>query len=217
MSICCIRCLFSLLHDWRDKWNIIIKMFCTTRGLALRRQVVTLLNFSILVSCRHFCRCSRGFFCSPARGASPLLPAGRPVSARFPWSLRVSSACLRAGRCCTNASSSRCISSSMRALHSSECGFVTLCAPPARATQASHPGVGPYRATSCFKLYLRLCCGVQTIASGASITTAGTGAGFRLFSNEHPWKSSELSNEFVVPLLVCGFPLNSRASQQSTF
>ena len=54
----------------------------------------------------------------------------------------------------------------MGALHSSECGFVTLCAPPARATQASHPGVGPYSATSC---------SVLTIASGAGNTTAGTG------------------------------------------
>ena len=37
---------------------------------------------------------------------------------------------------------------------------------------------------------------------------------FKLFSNEHPRKSSTLSNEFVVPLLVCGFPLNSRAFQE---
>ena len=65
----------------------------------------------------------------------------------------------------------------MRALRSYECGFVTLCAPPARATQASHPGVGPYRPTSCFRMYLRFCCGVLTSASGAGVTTAGTGGG----------------------------------------
>ena len=65
----------------------------------------------------------------------------------------------------------------MRALHSSECGFVNLCAPAARVVQASHSGVGPYRATSCFRMYLRLYCGVLTIASGIGITIAGTGGG----------------------------------------
>ena len=40
---------------------------------------------------------------------------------------------------------------------------------------------------------------------------------FRLFPNEHPRNSSAKSNEIVVPLPFCGFPLNSRASQQSTF
>ena len=39
----------------------------------------------------------------------------------------------------------------------------------------------------------------------------------RLFSSEHPRNSSALSDEFVVPLLVRGLPLNSRASPQSTF
>ena len=80
-------------------------------------------------------------------------------------------------RCCTSASSSRCMSSSMRALHSSECGFVTLCAPSARVVQASHSDVGPYRATSCFRMYQRLCCGVLTIALGKGIIIAGTGGG----------------------------------------
>ena len=74
-------------------------------------------------------------------------------------------------------------------------------------------------ATSCFRMYLRLCSGVQTIASGAVTTTAGTGGGLTSGSspNEHPRNSSALSNEIVVPLPFCGFPLNSRASQQSTF
>ena len=31
MSICCIHCLFSLLHKWRDNWHIFIKMFSTTK------------------------------------------------------------------------------------------------------------------------------------------------------------------------------------------
>ena len=39
---------------------------------------------------------------------------------------------------------------------------------------------------------------------------------FWLFSSEHPQNSSTLPNVFVVPLLVLGRPLNSRASQQST-
>ena len=101
-------------------------------------------------------------------------------SIRRPSSL---SAC---SRCCTNASSSRCMSSSIRAVHSSECGFVTLCAPRARATQASHPGVGPYRATSCFRMYVRLCCGALTTASGAGITLAGTGGGLASGSGSPP-------------------------------
>ena len=119
-------------------------------------------------------------------------------------------------RCCTSASSSHCMSSSMRVLHSSECGFVTLCAPAARVVQTSHSGVGPYRATSCFRMYPRFCCGVLTIASGHYCRRLRW-SHFRLFSDEHPRNSSTLSDEFIVPLLACSFPLNSRTSQQSTF
>ena len=157
-----------------------------------------------------------------SRGASSPLPDGRPdptistsgslrsspLASTTVELLRSLSGC---SRCCTSASSSRCMSSSMRALHSSECGFVTLSAPAARVAQAAHSGVGPYRATSCFRMYLRLCCGVQTIDSGKGITTAGIGGGLT-----HPRNSSTSSDELIVRLLVFGFPLNSRASQQST-
>ena len=87
-----------------------------------------------------------GYSAPAARGASLLLLASRPdPTISTSGSLRSSplapavvepllslSACSRR----TNASSSRCMSSSMRALNSYECGFVTLCAPPARAAQA---------------------------------------------------------------------------------
>ena len=133
--------------------------------------------------------------------ASPPLPDGKPdptistsgslrsspLASTTVELLRSLSGC---SRCCTIASSSRCMSSSMRALHSSECGFVTLSAPAARVAQAAHSGVGPYRAKSCFRMYLRLCCGVQTIDSGKSITTAGIGGGLT-----HPRNSSTSSDD----------------------
>ena len=118
-----------------------------------------------------------------------------------------------------NSSTESTISTSLIHCIASVGGFVTLCAPAARVVQASHSGVGPYRATSCFRMYLCLCCGVLTIASGIGIITAGTWrwSHLGLFSDEHPRNSSAFSDEFVVPLLVCGFPLKSRTSQQSTF
>ena len=148
-----------------------------------------------------------------SRGASPLLPDGRPdPTISTPGSLRTStlasttieplqsrSVC---SRCCTSVSSSRCMSSSIRALHSSECGFVTLCAPAARVVQASHsPQL--WRSDDCFRYRHHHC-------------RRWWWPHLRLFSDEHPRNSSASSDELIVPLLVCGFPLNSRASQQST-
>ena len=51
-----------------------------------------------------------------------------------------------------------------------------LCHSLARAPEGLHPGGGTCHATSCFRVYLRLC-GAHTIASDAGITTAGTGGG----------------------------------------
>ena len=181
-------------------------------------------------SSHSLCSCSRGFSCAFATRCFSAAPDDRPdpaistsgflrsssLASTTVEPLRSLSVC---NRCCTSVSSSRCMSSSMRALHSSECGFVTLCAPAARVVQASHSGVGPYRATSCFRMYLRLCCGVLTIASGKGINHCRhwRWSHLRLFSDEHPRNSSASSDELTVPLLVCGFPLNSRTSQQSTF
>ena len=88
-----------------------------------------------------------------------------------------------------------------------QCVLITL-HELARATQASHPGVGPYRApASAAELSHSL--------PVPRITAVWPHLRLRLFSSEHPRNSSALSYEFVVPLLVRGLPLNSRASKQS--
>ena len=92
-----------------------------------------------------FCYCSRGPLLRLQLGSGSLRSSALAPAVVEP--LLSLSAC---SRCCTNASSSRCMSSSMRALQ---------------------------YATSCFRMYLPLCSGVQTIASGAGTTTAATGGG----------------------------------------
>ena len=78
-----------------------------------------------------------------------------------------------------------------------------------RSCGQSRFGVGPHRATS---WCLRLCCGFLTIASGFGIISRHwRWSHLRLVSDEHPRNSSTLSDEFIVPLLVYSFPMNSRA------
>ena len=105
--------------------------------------------------------------------------------------------------CCTSVSSSRCMSFSMRALHSSECGFVTFCAPATRVVQASHSGVGPYCATSSFRMYLRplLWRSDDCLRYRHHYCRHWRWSHLRLFSDEHPRNSSTFSDEFIVPLL----------------
>ena len=105
--------------------------------------------------------------------------------------------------CCTSVSSSRCMSFSMRALHSSECGFVTFCVPATRVVQASHSGVGPYCATSSFRMYLRplLWRSNDCLRFRHHYCRHWRWSHLRLFTDEHPRNSLTFSDEFIVPLL----------------
>ena len=151
MSVCCIRCLLGSLYNWRDNRHIFIEVFSTTAhqggnsadlfnprltsassaavpmgssalrlGVLHRYSLPLLLLFSWLgVHLR---------YSLPAGLIRPLQRLDSFVhirSIRRPSSL--SCACLRAAAAAPMRPHHCCTSSSMRVLHSSECGFVTHC------------------------------------------------------------------------------------------